>query len=165
VDTVPAKEAAFIIPKTGQTECIDVLQGHEDLAMASENLMQQMEAVKECAREPSQGESESVETARVDQAATNKTRETILSVAIAPAPEVGSAPATDQLPLIQLVKTAQGWKASALPNAQLRAQDASTDSLAPNHTGTQKTSEHKCKQRPEGVLEPADVGRRLRPRK
>jgi hypothetical protein len=133
--------------------------------MASENLVQQMEAVAPCAQEPSPDETGSVETTRLEQAATNKTWETMLSVAVAPAPEVGYALATDQLPLIQLVKTAQGWKASALPNAQLQAQDAPTDGLTPNHTGTQKTSENKRKQRPERDLGPADIGRHLRPRK
>ncbi|KAF8517117.1 hypothetical protein JB92DRAFT_2829109 [Gautieria morchelliformis] len=112
-------------------------------------------------------ESESVERARVEHAATNKTQETRLSLAIDAAPEVGSALATDQLPLIRLVKTAEGWKASAgaLPHGKLRAQDTSGDGLATNHTGTQKTSNPKRKQSPEGVLAPADVGRRLRPRK
>jgi hypothetical protein len=70
--------------------------------MASENPVQQMETVKECAREPSPGETGSVETAQLEQAATNKTWETMLSVAVAPAPEVGYALATDQLPLIRL---------------------------------------------------------------
>ncbi|KAF8509681.1 hypothetical protein JB92DRAFT_3185487 [Gautieria morchelliformis] len=106
-------------------------------------------------------ESESVERARVEveHAATNKTRETRLSLAIDAAPEAGSALATDQLPLIQLVKTAEGWKASAgaLPHGKLQAQDTSGDGLATNHTGTQKTSNPKRKRSPEGVLAPADI--------
>ncbi|KAF8528628.1 hypothetical protein JB92DRAFT_2826033 [Gautieria morchelliformis] len=112
-------------------------------------------------------ESESVERARVEHAATNKTRETRLSLAIDAAPEVGSALAAGQLPLIRLVKTTEGWKASAgaLPHGKLRAQDTSGDGLATNHMGTQKTSNPKRKRSPEGVLAPADVGRRLRPRK
>ncbi|KAF8507440.1 hypothetical protein JB92DRAFT_2832792 [Gautieria morchelliformis] len=54
-----------------------------------------------------QGEAESVERARVEYAATNKTGETRFSLAIDAAPAVGSALATDQLPLIRLVKTAE----------------------------------------------------------
>ncbi|KAF8496043.1 hypothetical protein JB92DRAFT_2991803, partial [Gautieria morchelliformis] len=127
---------------------------------------QQTAAVKEPRKptqEPSQGEAKSVERARVEHAATNKTRETMLSLAIDAALEVGSALATDQLPLIRLVKTTEGWKASAsaLPHGKLQAQDTSGDSLATNHT--QKTSNPKRKQSPEGVLAPADVGQCLRP--
>ncbi|KAF8506427.1 hypothetical protein JB92DRAFT_2961862, partial [Gautieria morchelliformis] len=115
----------------------------------------------------SQGEAESVERARVEHAATNKTEETRSSLAIDAAPAVGSALATDQLPLIRLVKTTEGWKAfaGALPHGKQR-EDTSGDGLATNYTGTQKISNAKRRRSPEGVLAPvAVVRRRLRPRK
>ncbi|KAF8478765.1 hypothetical protein JB92DRAFT_3279574 [Gautieria morchelliformis] len=163
------QEAVTVIPKAGQMESPDVLQGHEDEAMASGSEVQQTAAVKEPSKptqKPSQGEAESVERARVEHAATNKTEETRSSLAIDAAPAVGSALATDQLPLIRLVKTTEGWKAfaGALPHGKQR-EDTSGDGLATNYTGTQKISNTKRKRSPEGVLALAVVGRRLRPRK
>ncbi|KAF8508399.1 hypothetical protein JB92DRAFT_2832400 [Gautieria morchelliformis] len=163
------QEAVTVIPKAGQMESPDVLQGHKDEAMASGSEVQQTAAVKEPSKptqKPSQGEAESVERARVEHAATNKTEETRSSLAIDAALAVGSALATDQLPLIRLVKTTEGWKAfaGALPHGKQR-EDTSGDGLATNYTGTQKISNAKRKRSPEGVLAPAVVGRRLRPRK
>ncbi|KAF8505105.1 hypothetical protein JB92DRAFT_3122741 [Gautieria morchelliformis] len=178
------QEAVTVIPKASQLESPDVLQGHEGEAMASEikvqhSLPQPQFHLPRGDQQPfvplpysagSQAHPSSdamslsvvqqssprvyiaLDSADVSNAQESKT--------IDAAPEVGSALATDQLPLIRLVKTAEGWKASAgaLPHGKLQAHDTSGDGLARNHMGTQKTSNPKRKRSPEGVLALADVG-------
>ncbi|KAF8531388.1 hypothetical protein JB92DRAFT_2825143 [Gautieria morchelliformis] len=133
-------------------ESTEKLQTLEDKSTNCQKEEAWIATVEEPSATTEHAKAETREFTQVEQMATDQTLETGFGSPLAPEGRTASSLAADPLPLIQIIKTAEGWKASAHQHpTEPVQQPTSTNGMDPTDLHGQKNSGSKWKQSPEAV--------------
>ncbi|KAF8503032.1 hypothetical protein JB92DRAFT_3123535 [Gautieria morchelliformis] len=143
------------------TESTEKLQPVEDKPISPQKEEPCIAAVEEPRAATEHGKVGTREASQVEQMATDQRQEIGFASLLAPEGRTARSLVAEKLPLIRIIKTAEGWKALAHLHPTEQVPDlTSTNSIGPTHLRGKKNLRAKRKHSPEAgaVLAPCKMG-------